>query len=79
MERVEFSRSGVIQFNNFLQNLGRIDTKGFDLGVNWVGPEWQFGHFGANWSATRVSSYRSVATDSGLAEPLAVGIETVLS
>ena len=66
----------VISFANFLRNLGRIDTQGYDLGVNWVGPDWSFGRFGASLSTTYVDKYTSVATDSGFAEPLTVGIET---
>jgi iron complex outermembrane receptor protein len=66
----------IIQFNNFLQNLGRIDTKGYDVGLNWIGPDFSFGRFGANWSTTYVSEYSAIASDSGLAEPLKVGVET---
>ncbi|MFO1517887.1 MAG: TonB-dependent receptor [Lysobacterales bacterium] len=66
----------IISFANFLQNLGRIDTQGYDLGVNWVGPDFSFGRLGASLSTTYTDKYRAVATDSGLAEPLAVGIET---
>ena len=74
---VRTSLSGdIVSFSNFLQNLGRIDTKGWDLGANWVSPEWSFGRLGANFAATHVDSYKAVATDSGLAEPLTVGIET---
>jgi len=62
-------------FNNTLRNLGRIDTKGYDLGVNWVGPEWSWGHIGANWQITYTQDYKAVATDTGAAEPRAVGIE----
>jgi len=66
----------VISFANFLQNLGRIDTQGYDFGVSWVGPDWSYGRFGASLSTTYVDKYESVATDSGLAEPLTVGIES---
>ncbi len=66
----------VISFSNFLQNLGRIDTSGYDFGVNWLGNDTSFGRFGAGLTTTYTSKYRSVASDSGLAEPLTVGIET---
>jgi iron complex outermembrane receptor protein len=62
-------------FNNTLRNLGRIDTDGIDLGVNWLGQETRFGHFGANWQITYTNKYRAVATDTGEAEPNTVGIE----
>ncbi|MFI4970681.1 MAG: TonB-dependent receptor plug domain-containing protein, partial [Lysobacterales bacterium] len=39
-------------FNNTLRNLGRIDTHGYDLGINWLSPETGFGHFGTNWQIT---------------------------
>lgn len=63
-------------FSNSLLNLGRIDTNGYDVGVNWIGPETGFGHFGANWQATYTGQYTAVAAGTGLAEPLTVGIET---
>ncbi len=63
-------------FNNTLLNLGRIDTSGYDLGLNWVGRETGIGRFGANWSATYTGKYTAIAAGTGLAEPLTVGIET---
>lgn len=62
-------------FNNTLRNLGRIDTSGFDLGLNWLSPETSIGHFGANWQITYTKDYKSVATDTGAAEPARVGVE----
>jgi iron complex outermembrane receptor protein len=62
-------------FNNTLRNLGRIDTKGYDLGINWTGNEYSFGRFGANWQITYTQDYSAIATDTGAAEPRAVGIE----
>lgn len=62
-------------FNNTLRNLGRIDTSGFDLGLNWLSPETSVGHFGANWQITYTKDYQSVATDTGAAEPTRVGVE----
>jgi len=68
--------AGYVTFlNDTLFNLGRVDTSGFDFSVNWLGPEWSWGHFGANWQSTYVSHYRAVDTNTGLAEPLGVGIE----
>ncbi|MCB1578223.1 MAG: TonB-dependent receptor, partial [Xanthomonadales bacterium] len=62
-------------FDNTLFNLGKINTKGVDLGINWLGNETGIGTFGASLSATRVSSYEAIATDSGLTEPRVVGVE----
>lgn len=66
----------IVNFANFLQNLGRIDTQGYDFVVNWVGPAWSIGRLGANLSSTYTDKYKAVSVDSGLAEPLTVGIET---
>jgi iron complex outermembrane receptor protein len=62
-------------FNNTLLNLGRIDTRGLDFGVNWLSPEFSFGHLGASWQSTYTSKYVAVASGTGLAEPRTVGIE----
>jgi len=62
-------------FNNTLRNLGRVDTSGFDLGINWLSPETAFGHFGANWQVTYTKNYTAVASDTGAAEPTRVGVE----
>ena len=62
-------------FNNTLRNLGRIDTSGYDFGINWLSPETAIGHFGANWQVTYTNKYSAVATDTGAAEPSAVGRE----
>ncbi|MEO6297604.1 MAG: TonB-dependent receptor [Dokdonella sp.] len=67
----------IINFSNFLQNLGTVKTSGYDLGTSWKGNETSFGTFGAGVSTTYTSHYSSVANDSGLAEPLTVGIETL--
>ncbi|MBO9661943.1 TonB-dependent receptor [Dokdonella sp.] len=70
------AQNGAINgFNNTLRNLGRIDTSGFDLGLNWLSPETTIGHFGANWQITYTKEYKSVANDTGAAEPTRVGVE----
>ncbi len=65
----------IVSFNNTLTNLGTIDTQGYDIGVNWMSPEWGFGTLGASLSTTYVDKYSAVANDTGLAEPLTVGVE----
>lgn len=68
--------AGYIAFlNDTLGNLGRVDTRGFDFGVTWVGPETGWGRLGANWQNTYVDKYSAIDTTTGLAEPDGVGIE----
>jgi iron complex outermembrane receptor protein len=62
-------------FNNTLRNLGRIDTSGYDFGINWLSPDTGIGHFGANWQVTYTEGYKAVANDTGAREPNTVGIE----
>ena len=63
-------------FNNTLRNLGRIETSGLDLNFNWRGPALPWGRPSASWLTTYVEKYEAVASDTGLAEPKKVGIET---
>ncbi|HEX7769479.1 MAG TPA: TonB-dependent receptor, partial [Dokdonella sp.] len=60
---------------NTLFNLGRVETRGYDFGVNWLGNETGIGTFGASLQTTYLDHYRAVATDSGQAEPRGVGVE----
>ena len=69
------SGGNINQFDNTLFNLGRIDTRGIDLGINWIGNETGIGTFGASLQTTWVDSYEAIASDSGLAEPRSVGFE----
>ncbi len=62
-------------FDNTLFNLGKVNTKGFDFGISWLGNATSVGTFGASLSATKVTNYEAIATDSGLAEPRVVGVE----
>ncbi|HJT96761.1 MAG TPA: TonB-dependent receptor [Rhodanobacteraceae bacterium] len=62
-------------FNNTLRNLGKIDTEGYDLGVNWVGAETGIGTFGARLQTTYTQKFKAVANDTGAEEPRTVGIE----
>ncbi|UXI68221.1 TonB-dependent receptor [Tahibacter amnicola] len=73
---VRGSSGDIVSFNNTLRNLGRIDTRGYDIGVNWTSPEWSWGTWTAGLATTYTDEYESVATDTGLAEPLTVGVET---
>ena len=49
--------------------------RAIDFGINWLGHETGIGTFGASLSATKVTSYEAIATDSGLTEPGVVGVE----
>ncbi|MBL0162210.1 MAG: TonB-dependent receptor [Xanthomonadales bacterium] len=62
-------------FDNTLFNLGKINTKGIDFGISWLGNATGIGTFGASLSATKVTSYEAIAIDSGLSEPRVVGVE----
>jgi iron complex outermembrane receptor protein len=62
-------------FDNTLFNLGKVNTKGVDFGISWLGNETGIGTFGATLQTTHVSDYEAIATDSGLSEPLEVGVE----
>ncbi len=68
--------AGYIAFlNDTLGNLGRVQTKGWDFGVSWLGPDTGWGRPGASWQSTYVSNYSAVDSSTGLSEPQRVGIE----
>ncbi len=60
--------------NNFLDNLGEISTDGFDVKVNWSGPQWSTGRLTASLQASHVLDYKAVDSDGNVAQR-AVGIE----
>jgi iron complex outermembrane recepter protein len=60
--------------NNFLDNLGSIETDGFDFKVDWKGNEMSWGTLSAGLQATRVNKFEAVDTD-GIFSQRAVGIE----
>jgi iron complex outermembrane receptor protein len=68
--------AGYVAFlNDTLGNLGHVETRGFDFGVNWIGPDTSWGKPSINWQSTYVDKYNAVDTTTGLAEPQGVGIE----
>ncbi|MGJ8669103.1 MAG: TonB-dependent receptor plug domain-containing protein [Oceanococcus sp.] len=69
------STGGINGFDNTLLNLGKVDTAGLDLIIDWQGPQTAWGQFDANWSLTKVDQYRSISKATGLAEPRGKGIE----
>jgi iron complex outermembrane receptor protein len=62
-------------FDNTLRNLGTVETSGYDIGVDWIGPSTGIGRFGANWQSTYVDDYEAISKATGLPEPNGVGIE----
>jgi iron complex outermembrane receptor protein len=62
-------------FDNTLRNLGTVDTSGYDIGIDWVGPATGAGRFGASWQSTYVEDYEAISKATGLPEPNRVGVE----
>jgi iron complex outermembrane receptor protein len=60
--------------NNFLDNLGSIETDGFDFKVDWRGNEMSWGTLSAGLQATRTNKFTATDTD-GITSQRAVGIE----
>jgi iron complex outermembrane receptor protein len=67
-----------VLFDNQLENLGNIDTAGFDFSANWASPVTFVGTFTANLSATYADYYRSTDAEGNL-QPRIVSIETANS
>ena len=60
--------------NNFLDNLGTLETDGFDFKIDWRGNELSWGRLSAGLQATFVNDYTATDTD-GIVSQRAVGIE----
>jgi iron complex outermembrane receptor protein len=60
--------------NNFLDNLGTIETDGFDFKVDWLGSEHGWGQLLLGLQATYVNDYTAIDTD-GIVAQRTVGIE----
>jgi len=68
--------AGYVTFlNDTLGNLGRVETSGWDFGLNWLGPDMAWGRFGVNWNSTYVNDYSAQSVETGLFEPAHVGFE----
>ncbi|WP_266169542.1 TonB-dependent receptor plug domain-containing protein [Dyella subtropica] len=61
-------------FDATLQNLGTVNTSGFDFGANWHGPDTSYGRFNVNWQNTYVQKYEA-KNGVGAREPRTVGLE----
>lgn len=62
-------------FDNTLQNIGRINTDGLDLGFDWRGPQLLGGQLSARWQSTYLIEYEAISQATGLPEPQRVGRE----
>ncbi len=60
--------------NNFLDNLGTIETDGFDFKADWLGSERDWGQLWLSLQATYVNDFTAVDTD-GIVSQRTVGIE----
>ncbi|MCH7743146.1 MAG: TonB-dependent receptor [Proteobacteria bacterium] len=49
--------------NNQLQNIGKIETSGFDLAVNYEIPTGNWGHFSMSINATHLSDYKEITSN----------------
>ena len=49
--------------NNQLQNIGKIETSGFDLAVNYQIPTDNWGHFSVSINATYLSDYKEITSN----------------
>jgi iron complex outermembrane receptor protein len=59
---------------NFLDNLGLIETDGFDFKIDWLGTDYSWGRLSAGLQATYVNDFTAVDTD-GIVSQRTVGIE----
>ena len=64
----------ISQFNNFLTNIGIIETAGWDMDVTWVLPDSDWGKFSVAWQNTLVDSYTALGAN-GAVQPRTVGRE----
>ena len=60
--------------NNFLDNLGSIETDGFDFKIDWRGKEHSWGTLSVGLQSTFVNDYTATDTD-GIVSQRTVGIE----
>ena len=71
---VRASTGAISQFNNFLTNLGVIETDGWDFDVGWVFPDSAMGKFRLDWRNTWVGSYKAFGAN-GARQPRRPGLE----
>lgn len=64
------NQNGVInRFANTLTNIGGIDTKGWDVNLNWTGPMMSWGQMSAQWTNSIVDEFiEKTPTSTGISE-----------
>lgn len=61
------SNGTINRFSNTLTNIGRIETSGYDINVNWTSPAYDWGQLSAQWTNSIVDEYVEFnPTDTGL-------------
>ena len=68
------SLGAIDRFENFLTNIGAIETNGYDLNIGWALPESNWGDFVVSWRNTWVDDYEAIGA-AGARQPQGVGIE----
>ena len=68
------STGAISQFNNFLTNIGVIETDGWDFDLGWSFPESALGRFRLDWRNTWVTRYDAFGAN-GARQPRTVGRE----
>ncbi len=59
--RTSSGRVGLV--NNQLQNIGTIESSGYDLAVNYVSPETDYGHVMLSFTATHLDDYKEITAN----------------
>ena len=68
------ANGAINSFNDILDNLGTIDTDGWDIDLGWSVPEQSWGQLRVDWRNTIVGKY-VLTNEVGAKEPRSVGIE----
>lgn len=68
------SIGAIDRFENFLTNIGQVETSGYDFDVSWLGPDTSWGRFNAAWRNTYVDDFVAIGA-AGARQPQRVGVE----
>ena len=71
---VRASTGAISQFNNFLTNIGVIDTNGWDFDIGWAFPDSALGKLRLDWRNTWVGRYEARGAN-GVRQPRRPGLE----
>ena len=69
------ANGAITSFNDILDNLGTINTDGWDVDLGWTVPSQSWGQLRVDWRNTFVGKY-DLTNESGAKEPRTVGVET---